>query len=394
MNKHFFAKIFLLFFLLLPVLSWAEVNPDLRATQINQLLDLTESVMRSRAQAPKDLNLSRVNQALAQMEAPPETQPIIAASDPPKKERNTAIEKVLDKLEINLALEYGFCVQGEQTFEVIDSAGRKISRLFYPHRGQLYTVKGELGFLDKLFIGGKFSSSLFKKAYSTDTDWRPADRQDIWYESHSREKAQAQLSDINFYYRLFELNVEKVREHKQFSELFDLFKMGNPNDSLIFDVLVGYQWQKARYRNTDKIDTVEWWIPTDNPIPGEDTFYKVFYRGPRLGFRTLVNSGRLSARLDFAYAWLTTKAYGWWNLTSNIFEQNGKDGYGLEAAIELDYKITPHLLGGVGFNYILRKQKKLKESANQPGLVYEEDDIIRNVNSIIYYPSVILRYIW
>ncbi|MDD4899125.1 MAG: hypothetical protein PHT31_00270 [Candidatus Omnitrophica bacterium] len=399
LNKHLSGKIFLFGFLLFPVFALAEMPTDIRAGQINQFLDLTESVIHSRAQREDALNSVMLDQGLSQQDPalandPPAGNPLIEGSKDASNARKSTIEKVLSKLEFDLAMEYGFCVQGEQTFEVIDGASRKISRLFYPNRGQMYGVKGEMGYLDKFFLGGKFDSSLFKKSYATDTDWQPATNPDIWFESHSREKAQAQLSDINFYYRLLDLNADTVRENKQFGELFDLFKMGNPNDSLIFDLLVGYQWQKSRYRTTDKIDTVEWWVPTDNPIAGEDSFYKVFYRGPRFGFRTLVTSGRFSGRMEFAYAWLTTKAYGWWNLTNNVFEQHGRNGFGIDASIELDYKITSHLMGGVAFNYFLRKQRKLKESANQPGLIYDNEDFIRNVNSILYYPSVILRYIW
>lgn len=388
-------RVFSLIFMFFPTLLYAEINPNARLAQINQILDITESAIYSHSYPTNSLNLNTENRLPANLETASTIVPLNQPqNDPAQKKRNSVIEKALSSLEISLDFEYSFGLKGGQTFEIIDSRGRRISKLHYSHRGQMYTFKGEAKILPQLFIAGRYGSSNFKKSNSTDTNWQPATRPDIWFESHSRTKTALEISDLNFYYRIFDLNTENIRGNVWLKDLFDYFKIGNKNDKITFDLLAGYQWQKGRYGMTNLVDTMEWWVPVNNPINGQDSFYKIVYRGPRLGFRTQATSGKFSTKIAFAYSLLSTKAYGWWNTTTNIFEQHGKNGYGFDLALELDYEFTPHLLGGVGFNYLLRKQKNLKESANQPGLVYDDLDIVRNTDSSLYGPSIILRYIW
>jgi hypothetical protein len=110
--------------------------------------------------------------------------------------------------------------------------------------------------------------------------------------------------------------------------------------------------------------------------------------------RTEVSGGKYSARLSFAYSWLKTKGYGWWNLMNYAFEQIGDKGYGLDMEGELSYKLTPRISAGLGYNYFLRKQERLKESGSQPGVSYDDLDIVRNADSKIYGPYAVLRFNW
>jgi hypothetical protein len=271
---------------------------------------------------------------------------------------------------IELTIGYLSGIQGQQIFEIIDNQGRRVTKLIYPHRGAMLFFNGELRLLSRFFIGGKYGNSHFDRVTSTDTNWLPAIQPDVWWEANSRCKAELEIYDINFYLRLID------------------------SENLSLDVLSGYQHQKGRYGMTDLVDTVEWWNPTSVAYNGFDSFYKIIYKGPRLGLRTEVSGGKYSARLSFAYSWLKTKGYGWWNLMNYAFEQIGDKGYGLDMEGELSYKLTPRISAGLGYNYFLRKQERLKESGSQPGVSYDDLDIVRNADSKIYGPYAVLRFNW
>ena len=312
------------------------------------------------------------------------------------QERGEAIEKTFRAISIELTMEYIFDAHGEQNFEVIDSQGRRISRLHYPHSGPIIVYKGEIRFLPRVSIGGRYGSSLFKRTTATDTDWWPPIA-DVWWESNSRTKAEVETYDVNLYYRFLDLNKEQIKEKYLSSpgicEIFDFLRINNV-ESIALDIFAGYQQQKGRYGTTELVDTVEWWTPVNIPYDGLDSFYKIIYQGPRLGLRGEGSFGKFNTRLSLAYAWLKTKAYGWWNKRNYSFEQNGRKGYGIDIGIETTYKLTPNFSTGVGFNYLLCKQERLTESGNLPGAVYQDLDIIRNANSRIYGLLVLLKYIW
>jgi len=305
--------------------------------------------------------------------------------------RKTVVEEALRNVAIELALEYAFCVRGNQIFEVVDEQGMRISRLHYPNRGQMYTYKGEVRFFDIVGIGGRYSSSNFSRSTATDTDWIPEITPDlIWLESHSTNKAKIESFDMNVYYRLMDINAGSSQMAR---DLFDLLRLKN-GGHFTLDAFAGYLEHKGRYGMTDGAWTIAWWWPVDEGIYDLNSFYKVSYKGPRFGLRAGGSSGKLATEISFAYAVLKTKAYGWWNLRDYSFEQNGKNGYGIEAGLNTSYSFTPHLALGIGLNYTYYRQKGLKESGNQPGGVYDELDIIRNVESTVYSPTLFLKYKW
>ncbi|MBU1726576.1 MAG: hypothetical protein KJ880_02990 [Candidatus Omnitrophica bacterium] len=308
-------------------------------------------------------------------------------------ERARAMEDALRSVVIELVFEYMFNVHGQQTFEVVDSQGNRITKLLYPHRGNVNVFKGELRVSPRVSIGGKFGSSNFRKVTSTDTDWDSSvSTEYVWWESQSRLSPEVQFYDLNLYLTLFDLESQKAKSDPALRDFLNFLRV----DDFICDIFGGYQQQKGRYRMNELVDTMEYWVPTNKAIGGLDSFYKVKYKGPRLGFRLKGSAGKVTTRLSFAYAWLTTKGYGWWNLRDYAFEHNSAKGTGrgIDVGLETTYNFTPNLSAGIGFNYLSCMQKSLTESGNQPGDVYNDLDIIRNVNSKIYGPSVLLRYSW
>jgi hypothetical protein len=252
-------------------------------------------------------------------------------------------------------------------------------------------IKGRIELLPRLYFGGKYAGSHFKDTTCTDTDWIPDFDPGVWLESNSRCEPDIDIFDLNFYYTLLDLSSEEAKKKTQTKEWFDLLRV----DKLSLDAFVGYQEERGYYRATDLVDTVEWWTSVYNPIPGLDSYYKVCYRGPRLGLSAEGSAGKVSTRLSFAYAWLHTAAKGWWNLMNYSFEQRGSKGYGLDVELETTYHITPNFSAGLGYNYLFYRQKRLTESGSIPGVIsYENWDIIRNVDSSIYGPSFLLRYHW
>lgn len=320
-----------------------------------------------------------------------------AQSDIPNSinQRQEVIEKTFRWLE--LTLEFGFATQGEQIFEVVDSQERRISRLDYPHRGEMLIFKGEVGVLPRLSIGGRYGSSFFKKRTAIDQDWDPdISEEAVWLESESKCKSEVEFWDLNIYYCLLDLSQEEIEQERLFSKedtIFDYLLI----DRLSLDIFAGYQRNKGRYPMTDGVWTVYNYTPTSSPISGLDSLYKIRYKGPRLGMRAEGSKGKVTTRLSVAYAWLETKAYGWWNLREYSFWQSGKNGFGVDIVTEITYAFNPSFSVGLGFNYLYLRQKKLKESGVMEIPVHYEyynEDIIRNADSRIYGPSFILKYIW
>ena len=401
------VKLSIIAFVFLPLVAYAQTglppisdNPAFRMAEIERTLNATEATASLSILEDNPYKLSETKQTASQdinTKSILESNLGLGDANYPEAKDN-AIERALHKFPIDLSIEYMPFVKGEQIFEVIDDVGRRISRLHYPHRGQMYFLNGEIRLLPRLSVGGKYGSSHFKKTNSTDSDWYydfiPELNDMVWNESNSRTKTEVEISDLNFYYRILDLKAEAQEEEEKQEGLLDILRLDQNNSKLLIDLILGYQWERGRYGSTDLVDTVEWWTPEYVPYNGLDSFYKIYYRGPRLGVRAQGTAGKLTTRLSFAYAWLSTKAYGWWNLVNYDFEEHGRLGYGLDFQIELDYNFTPHFQGGFGFNWFMYRQERLKESGNRPGFVYDDLDIIRNADSTIYSPKVVLRYIW
>lgn len=309
------------------------------------------------------------------------------------EERVNVIEKTLRNLNIELTLEYLVFTYGKQIFEVVDSQGSRISRLNYPHRGEMYIFKGQVCLIPRLSIGGRYGSSNFKKTTCIDTDWIPTiDRDLVWWESNSDTKPEVRIYDLNLYYRLLDYD----EEGEGGSGEKNLFKDWRA-DKISLDIFAGYQKQEGRYNMINLVDTVENYQSVSIPYKGLDAFYKIKYQGPRLGLRAEGSYDKITTKLSFAYAWLETDAFGWWNMRKYSFWQTGKNGVGLTFELELTYNFTPHLSAGLGYNYISLEQKNLTETGifdTSPGNNYQDLDIIRNANSKIFGPSLILKYLW
>lgn len=327
------------------------------------------------------------------------------------RERERVINKTLNRIE--LTLEFGFATQGEQSFELYndydgDGDLDKVSRLEYPHQGEMLILKGEVGFLSGFSIGGRFGSSSFSKRLCSDEDWHVwdptwpygTDNYVDYQITKQKSESKAEFFDVNLYYRLIDLDedeVKRIRLSSEESTVFDYLMI----DSLSLDVFAGYQQQKGRYRMIDPMteyllyDEGSWYYIAGFPQDiGLDSFYKIKYRGPRLGVRAEGSKGKFTTRVRLAYAWLKTKAYGWWNLRDLTFWQTGDEGYGIDTGFEVTYSFTPSLSAGLGYNYFYSHEGRLELSAIEAGTPWPAGAEVRNANSKIYGPSFILRYIW
>jgi len=305
-----------------------------------------------------------------------------------------------------------FSVHGDQRFEVWDDVvgnedQEKISRLIYPYRGSMTVFNGELGFRDKFFLGGRYGNSQFAREICTDEDWNfwamhNSELKWVDYQvSRQDSRPKVEFFDINLYYRLLDLDGEKIRPGSSYSrdkEILDAYLA----NALSFDVLVGYQSQKGRYPMMDPMHSIyrlvegEPWYALGYPADiGLNSFYKISYQGPRVGFRVDGTVGKLNARVNFAGSLLKTKAFGWWNRRDYSFWQTGEGlGYGLDLGTELIYALTPYFSLGLGYDFLYRIQNKLKESGVESGAVYDNLDIIQNAKSKLYGPKLVFRFIW
>lgn len=260
--------------------------------------------------------------------------------------------------------------------------------------------------MPKISIGVRYGNSNFNKKICSDEDWgfwglHNGVNKYIEYQITKQDsKSKVEHLDLNFYYRLLDFDEDLVRQIRSSSQkrtIFDELLI----ERLSLDIFAGYQSQKGRYNMLDPM-TEYWrivdgtlWYATGLPSDvGLDSFYEVHYKGPRFGIRAEGSRGKVTTRCSLAYALLTTEAYGWWNIRDYTFEQEGENGYGLDIETEMTYKFNSNFSFGLGFDYFFHRQKKLKESGNLAGSVYSGLDIIRNVDSKIYSPSIILKYIW
>lgn len=329
------------------------------------------------------------------------------------QEREIVMEETLKKITIELAIEFGFPIYGNQQFELFndynsDGVQEKVSRLEYPHQGAMLIFKGEVGFLSKFFLGGRYASSDFRKKPCSDEDWNiwdpswgyGSDEYIDYQISRQMCKSEVEFFDLNLYYRLIDFDENQVKERRLESKgdtIFDYLLVNR----LSLDIFTGYQQQKGRYGMIDPMteflfyDEGTWYYLTGLPADiGLDSFYKICYKGPRLGLRAEGSKGKVTTRVRFAYAWLKTEAHGWWNLRELAYWQSGRNGSGVDMGFEVTYAFTPSLSIGMGFNYLANWQKELKLFAIEDGTPWPAGPTVKNADSQIYGPSFILKYNW
>ena len=307
-------------------------------------------------------------------------------------------EKVINEtlLRIELTLEYGICLQGEQIFEALTApGGRLLSKLKWPLQGEMLILKGEVGGISSRFsIGGKFGTSRFGREINSDEDWGFWDWVDtgggpeykyIDYQiTYQDSKSKVDFWDVNLYYNLMNWGNDYAAEGLPYSEEKTILE-NLLVDKLSLDIFAGYQYLSGRYKMVDPLrnaylyfDDSWWYIPGLPDNIGLDSFYKIRYRGPRIGFRLKGSSGKVNVRLSSAFALLRTNGYGWWNLRDLTFWHSGKEGYGVDIGCELTYSFTPSLSAGLGYTYLYCKQDKLKDTYVLPGYSHVDMERIRN----------------
>ena len=302
--------------------------------------------------------------------------PLVLTNETIPEGKRNIISETLNGIELELSFEY-MLARGEQGFQVV-IGGSKISELEYPIEGPMYIFNGEARFLPWLSVGGRYGMSNFDDTEWTDTDWAFGLEQakgDCTAETH--------LFDANLYYRFVDWARDDMDEELRSWLLADNFYA---------DIFAGWQYQKSHFRMTNG----RWTFPPPvEPIPGLNSTYDVEYYGPRLGLRVAGSKyDKFSSSLSIAYAWITTKAEGWWNLRDFSFHQEGDGGSALDINFDLFYHPIPNWFLGVGFNYMGWWQDEAKESGSQPGSSYSGWDIIRNVDSEIYGPTFTIGCIW
>ncbi|MCQ9206106.1 MAG: hypothetical protein NG737_07340 [Omnitrophica bacterium] len=247
-------------------------------------------------------------------------------------------------------------------------------------------LNGEWRFHPRFSIGGRYGSSSFRETTAIDTDWFIGIPSVIWWQSNSTSKAKMDFFDMNIYYRLLDL------DKSQMSEKFSSFLL---LDRFSLDIFGGYQQQTGRYGDTNLVDVIQWWTPVNSPIAGLDSFYKIRYKGPRLGvrFKGWAND-KFSSKLSFSYALIKTEAYGWWNLRDLTFWHNGDDGFAYNIDAEVTYHLTPNWFIGIGYHYMKYRQKELTETRILPGYSHYDLDVVRDANNKVYGPSFRVGYMW
>jgi len=237
-------------------------------------------------------------------------------------------------------------------------------------------------------MGGIILLFLLGFKFSTDTDWLPTISPAVWWESHSDCKASLEKYNLDIYYRF--LDYGNTSLNKRLKENLSI-------DKLTLDVFGGYLHQRGRYGMADLVDTVEWWLPTNNPLGRLDSFYKVTYDGPQIGLRAIGSYGKVTTRLSLAYVWLRTRAHGWWNMRKYAFWQTGDNSKGIDLKSEIIYNLNKNWFLGLGYNFAYLPQEKLEESGvyyTHPADNYDDLDIVRNVDNTLHGPLLKLGYAW
>lgn len=314
---------------------------------------------------------------------------------PTQRKRQETITKAMDDAAFKIKVGYMF-LKGEQSFRLLNTThGGNLSKLTYPIKGGMGFVDTEAKIAPRLFIGGRYAHSNFKRETCRDEDWN------FWMgglfiDYHLTEQDstnKAHLWNANLYYRAFEWDKDDLGK-----DLTDLLRI----DRLYIDAFAGYQYYQGKHTMVDpttkhliKIGGV--WFKGNTPYyDGLNSWYEVTYKGPRAGFRIggSVNE-RLSSSISFSYAWLRSHAHAYWNLRDFDWNHQGQGlGSALNIDIEAQYYLTAQWFLGAGFHYMQQKHEKFLYSGSQPAGVFTDLDIARDHNMHLYGLSLQLGYQW
>jgi hypothetical protein len=415
-GKYLYRKQAVVFFSLgimfLPLSSFAQEEPAFRDEEIEKTFSKMESDMNSISEASeKTLRedgsvkpASAANIIIPSKKIQQETAIQTSRVSVAQSSREQSMEITLRNIAIEISLEY-FMNMGRQTWNALNpDTGGDMSRLEFPLEGGMPIVKGEARFLPRVSLGGRYADSQLKQKVCSDEDWN------FWSDSAGEyidyqitkqgSQPRVQFYDINLYYNLFSSGQDSPDRRTIFPADDPVYE-NLLVDKISLDLLAGYQYYKGRYHMIDPMqeahgfdDGFEWYDPTLPKDIGLDSYYKIKYWGPRIGFRASGSKGKVTSQIKFAYALLRTKAYGWWNLREYSFWQSGSNGYGLDLGIDTTYAFTPSFSAGVGFNYLSYYQNKMRASGINPTGSYSDLDIIRDADCRNFGPTFILKYTW
>ena len=319
-----------------------------------------------------------------------------------KPVRKRIIEEELDKWQLEVSIGYEY-VDVEQEFSVINSAnGQRISRLTYPAKGEIPAIKAEVSINDKFSISGRYAGNDLDTDTCSDEDWNipvtySGSTVNVDYQrTKQRLKSSIEMFDLDVYYKLFEESKDQKNQEKLFfTKLADV-------DRFSVELMAGYHQKKGTYIMTDPVSehllyfSNSWW--TVVPIPyssGLNSYYNIKYQGPKIGLRFKTQQkDKFISSFSIAYSHFRTKAYAYWNLRNYYFNQYGKNGNGLFLNANIRWFITPDWFCDIGYNYRRYRQKKMKESGNIDGYIYNDEDIIRDVDAKIHGPTIAIGYKW
>lgn len=329
--------------------------------------------------------------------------------------RKQIVEKALHRVEGSL--EFGFGVQGEQTYvrsmlEYDAAAGTRVPRrrkVEFPHRGQIVRLAGEARIFPNVYVGARYLTDAFSKDQEIKDTVTLLGDSTPYNQFTYKSDPQIQQFDVNMYVRL--LTAVHLRNFTD-SDITPLYykmviapeevKLSDfVMDKVSLDMFVGYGYYNGRYDMTDGVQTVSSGVPSSSAVSTTSQFYEVTYKGPRLGLRGEGVFGPFTARVSWAYLWLTTEGEGWWGNPGWSFTQKGDCGRGSEFEIEGLYSFTPNFQAGIGFSYSAYDQAKAEETGYYMGAPYPQGpngeyrgSSVSEVKSSVYYPFLKARVIW
>ncbi|MBN3039777.1 MAG: hypothetical protein JW867_01480, partial [Candidatus Omnitrophica bacterium] len=311
------------------------------------------------------------------------------------RSRQEIIKQTLEDARIKIDTEYMFTA-GEQSFEIINSNGGKLSKLTFPIEGGMGIVNAEAKVYPNVFISARYATSNFDKKTSKDEDWNYMSGSTyVNYQiSEQDTKNRAEYWDANLYYRFLDLTKDDLGDY-----LSNLFIV----DRLYLDVFGGYQQYKARHTMIApatkfllQMADGSWWTTDLSSYNRLNSQYEVTYKGPRIGLRVGGSiTEKLSSNISMSYAWLQTKSHGCWNLRNfNWWHKGDGLGTGFTTDIEALYHFTPNFFLGAGFHYIYQKHKDLLYTGVGSGSDFHDLDQAREEKMVLYGPSLKLGYRW
>ena len=257
--------------------------------------------------------------------------------------------------------------------------GSGASELVFPQDGNMGILSAEYGTWRKFFANASLGIGS-NSGTSSDSDWLYGfGLADPLFSVSTQDcSSEPLLWDINLGYRLLdkpELNTEPT-----------------------FDIFVGYQHEKSKFKMTNGYQTVATppFTPPVGPIAGLDSTYKITYRGPRIGIRgNFKPAPRWLLGGSFAYAWLTTEGKGYWNLRApvNTFTHSGGKGEGIDANVGVGYTFAriPDLSLRLDYRYLKMENKGggCSEEWDPTGIVHWD-----YAKSTFQGPILLVAYKW